>query len=382
MRKRTYVIIAALVVLIVVGTFVGVYLSNGPARAPASNTSSMFYALTITTTMGGSTTPASGTYVYSNGTVVPVSATPNSGYGLDHWVLDGVNVGTSNSYSVLMNQNHTLEAVLDVQIVAAENFWGSLVSQLGGTQVRVLSIVSDPNADPHEYESNTADAEAIANAKFVIVNGAGYDDWALKLISASNTPNQTVLNVQELIGQSIGANPHFWYSPYYVNETVNAMYNDLVAIDPADAAYYNQQYVNLNASLGVYNQRIDEINQQYAGTEVASTESIFEYLANATGLDLVSPPAFMEAVAEGNDPPAQSVVQFQQQLQSGNVRVLVYNEQTVTPLTQSMKALAATNNVTVIGVTETIQPPDVSFQVWMNAELLSLQDALNPSLGQ
>jgi zinc/manganese transport system substrate-binding protein len=88
----------------------------------------------------------------------------------------------------------------------------------------------------------------------------------------------------------------------------------------------------------------------------------------------------MEAVAEGNDPPAQSVVEFQQQLQSGNVSVLVYNEQTVTPLTQNMKALAAQNNVTTVGVTETIQPPDVSFQDWMNAELISLQNAL--ALGQ
>jgi zinc/manganese transport system substrate-binding protein len=267
-----------------------------------------------------------------------------------------------------------------LQIVAAENFWGNLVSQLGGAHVQVLSIVTDPNADPHEYESNIVDAQAIANANYVIVNGAGYDDWALKLISASNNPNQKVLNVANLLGKKEGDNPHFWYYPLYVNETVHQMYSDLVSLDPADAGYYNQQYVNLNASLGVYNERIDEIRQQFAGTKVASTESIFEYTANATGLDLVSPPAFMEAVAEGNDPPAQSVVEFQQQLQSGNVSVLVYNEQTVTPLTQNMKALAAQNNVTTVGVTETIQPPDVSFQDWMNAELISLQNAL--ALGQ
>jgi zinc/manganese transport system substrate-binding protein len=277
-------------------------------------------------------------------------------------ILDG---STSNSTSTKL------------QIVAAENFWGSLVSQLGGAHVQVLSIVTDPNADPHEYESSVVDAEAVANANYVIVNGAGYDDWALKLISASNNPNQKVLNVANLLGKKEGDNPHFWYSPLYVNETVYQMWSDLVSLDPADAGYYNQQYVNLTASLGVYNGRIDEIRQQFAGTEVASTESIFEYLANATGLDLVSPPAFMEAVSEGNDPPAQSVVEFQQQLQSGNVSVLVYNNQTVTPLTQNMKALAAQNNVTIVGITETIQPPHVLFQDWMNGELISLQNALN-----
>ena len=142
--------------------------------------------------------------------------------------------------------------------------------------------------------------------------------WALQLISASNTPHQIVLNVQELINQPIGANPHFWYSPTYVNDTVNAMYKDLVSIDPTNTAYYTQQYAALNASLAVYNGRIDEIKQQFGGTKVASTESIFVYLANATGLDLVSPPAFMQAVSEGNDPPAQSIVQFQQLIPEWN----------------------------------------------------------------
>ena len=90
-----------------------------------------------------------------------------------------------------------------IQVVAAENFWGSLVSQLGGIHVNVTSIVSNPNTDPHEYESNPADARAITNAQLVIVNGAGYDTWALDIISAENTPNQRVLNVQELINQSV-----------------------------------------------------------------------------------------------------------------------------------------------------------------------------------
>lgn len=264
-----------------------------------------------------------------------------------------------------------------IQIVAAENFWGSLVTQLGGTHVTVLSIVTDPNADPHEYESNTADAIAIANARLVIVNGAGYDDWALQLIAASNTPHQIVLNVQELVNQPIGANPHFWYSPYYVNDTVNAMYKDLVSIDPSNTAYYTQQYAALNSSLAVYNGRIDAIKQQFGGTQVASTESIFVYLANATGLDLVSPAAFMQAVSEGNDPPAQSIVQFNQLIQSGSVKMLVYNSQTVSPLTQNIEALANQQGIPVVPITETVQPPTALFQDWMNSQLIAIQNALN-----
>jgi zinc/manganese transport system substrate-binding protein len=262
-------------------------------------------------------------------------------------------------------------------VVAAENFWGSLVAQIGGIHANVTSIVTDPNADPHEYESNTADAVAIANAQLVIVNGAGYDDWALQLITASPNPNRVVLNVADLLGQQPGANPHFWYNPTYVNTTVHQMYQDLVTIDSGNAAYYQQQYSTLTSSLGQLYARVAEIRHAFAGTNVSSTESIFVYLADATGLNLVSPPAFMDAVSEGIDPPAQSVSVFESQLESGYVSVLVYNEQTVTPLAQQMKSIAAQYNVTVVGVTETIQPPDVTFQMWMNAELLDLQNALN-----
>ncbi len=265
-----------------------------------------------------------------------------------------------------------------LQIVAAENFWGSLILQLVGTHAQVFTIVTDPNADPHEFESTTADAIAIANANYVIVNGAGYDDWALKLISANSNPDQQILNVANLVGAHVGSNPHFWYDPTYVNVTIHQMYTDLISLNQSDTAYFTQQYANLNASLAPYNQQINNIKRQFAGTEVAATESVFVYLANATGLNLVSPSAFMQAVSEGNDPPAQSIVQFQQQLQSGNVKVLVYNSQTVTPITGEMESIATQNNITLVPITETVAPPNTPFQDWMNSELTSIQNALAP----
>jgi zinc/manganese transport system substrate-binding protein len=275
-----------------------------------------------------------------------------------------------------------------IKVVAAENFWGSLVSQLGGSHVSVTSIVSDPNTDPHEYQANDSDAEAIAAAQYVIVNNVGYDDWATQLIAADGDTNQTVLNVGDSLGVSVDGgivtgNPHLWYNPAYVNQTVAWMYHNLTTIAPALTGYFAAQYHNLTASLGSLYSRVTQIKDLFAGTEVASTESIFVYLANATDLDLVSPPAFMEAVAEGNDPPDSSVVEFEDQLESGSVKVLVYNAQTVTPITTTMKQIAAEYNVTTMFVTETIQPPNVSFQTWMMGELDALQNALNANqLGQ
>ena len=268
-----------------------------------------------------------------------------------------------------------------LQIVAAENFWGSLISQLGGTHVHVLSIVSDPNADPHEYESNTTDARAVADADYVIVNGAGYDSWMNKLLSAGGNSARKTLEVSDLLGKKEGDNPHFWYNPTYVNQVIAQMDQDLIAADPTDGAYYQQQYATLQTALAPYQNQIAAIKQEYAATPVGATEDIFMYFALATGLDLTTPPEFIQAVGEGNDPTAASVVEFQNQINTKQIKVLVYNEQTVTPITETIKALATAQGIPIVGITETTVPPDAPFQDWMSAEVIALQQALQSSTG-
>jgi zinc/manganese transport system substrate-binding protein len=264
-----------------------------------------------------------------------------------------------------------------VPVVAVENFWGSIVGQLGGNHVSVTSIVTDPNADPHDYQSSAGAARALATAQYVIVNGAGYDSWAAALIAANQSSNRTVLTVADLLGKKQGDNPHFWYSPAYVEKVADRITADLRSIDPAGGDYFKQQRAAFETALMPYHDRIAAIQHHFAGRKVAATESIFAYMATTLGLDLISPPEFMKAVAEGNDPPAGSVSTFQQQLQSKEATLLVYNEQTATDVTNNLKQLAAQQNIPVVGVTETIQPADTPFQLWMVGELNDLQNALN-----
>jgi zinc/manganese transport system substrate-binding protein len=264
-----------------------------------------------------------------------------------------------------------------LNVVAAENFWGSIAAQLGGKHVNVTSIVSDPNADPHEYESNTNDARAFAQANYVVLNGAGYDTWGQKLLDANPVSGRKVFVVANLLGKHEGDNPHFWYNPTYVEQVANQITKDYQALDPADSAYFTQQRAAFETALSPYHQRIAEIRARFAGRKIGSTESIFVYMANALGLDLISPPAFMDAVAEGNDPPASSVVTFEQQIRQKQITVLVYNVQTVTNITNTIKQLASQENIPIVGISETIQPPDASFQEWQTAQLLELQNALN-----
>jgi zinc/manganese transport system substrate-binding protein len=357
----TYIAIAAVILIVVSGVAYAVVTSQAPGNPCAGFTAAQLGADPTPGSVSGDTTPNYAAGTTTNGAIAPVPA------------------------------GHI------IKVVAAENFWGSLIGQMGGSLTSVLSVVSDPNADPHEYEANASDAAAIADANLVVVNGVGYDDWAIQLVQASNTPGQEILNIGNLNGVSVTGgivtgNPHQWYNPLYVNHTLLAMYSDLVALQPSSTAIFQQNFANLNTSGGggaqgvsidqLYS-RANQIRDAFHGTVVASTESIFVYLANYTGLDLISPQPFMEAIAEGNDPPAQSVTQFECQLESGNVKVLVYNVQTVTPITSSIEALAPQHNVTVTFVSETIQPPDTSFQDWMYGEYNNLENALNAyQLGQ
>jgi zinc/manganese transport system substrate-binding protein len=264
-----------------------------------------------------------------------------------------------------------------LNLVAGENFWGSIATQLGGSQVSVRSVVSDPNADPHDYQSDTSTARAFATADYVILNGAGYDAWADKLLSANPNSKRKVFTVADLLGKKAGDNPHFWYSPDYVMKVADRISSDLKSIDSADTDYYTTQRTTLTTALGSYMSRIAAIKSKFAGQKIAATESIFEYMAGALGLVLVSPPEFMKAVAEGNDPPADSVAAFQQAITTKEATVLVYNVQTSTDVTNTIKQMAVQQGIPVVAVSETLQPPDATFQEWQLGQLNALYNALN-----
>jgi zinc/manganese transport system substrate-binding protein len=264
-----------------------------------------------------------------------------------------------------------------LQVIAGENFWGSIAAQLGGSHVSVTSIVTNPNTDPHEYESSSADARAFATAGYVIMNGAGYDDWGQKLLSANPSQSRKVFTVADLLSKKAGDNPHFWYNPDWVEKVADRITADYQALDAANAGYFSQQREAFRTTLTPYQDAIAHIRATSGGVPVGSTESIFVYMAQAVGVNLISPLEFMQAISEGNGPPAQSVALFQDQVSHHQIKLLVYNTQTATPITDNLKQLAAQNNIPVVGISETIDPTTASFQDWQTKQLNSLQAALS-----
>lgn len=262
-----------------------------------------------------------------------------------------------------------------VSVVAAENFYGDIVGQLGGDHVAITNIISDPNVDPHEYVTSTKDAAAVAQAQLVVQNGIGYDDFLQRLMAASPNPARRLIVVAQLTGHKKGDNMHLWYDLATAPKVAAAVLDVLVQDDPADATSFRAWYRAFLASLPPLSQTVAAMKAQYAGAPVAFTEPVFGYMAEALGLKVLTSEAFQKAIEEGEDPPASALAQMDDQLKKHEVKVLIYNVQTVSPITTRVQELAKRVGVPVVGVSET-EPPGNSYQQWMQSQLDALRAAL------
>ena len=270
-----------------------------------------------------------------------------------------------------------------IVVVAAENFWGSIASQLGGTHVSESSIITNPNTDPHDYEPAAGDARTIAGAQLVIVNGIGYDPWAPKLLAGNPVAGRLTLTVGGLLGLKDGDNPHQWYSAAHVRQVIAAITADYKRLDPADAAYFSQQETTFETStLARYNQLITQIRARYAGTPIGASESIVSPLADALGLKMLTPYSFLRAISEGSEPTAQDKATIDAQIRNKQIKIYVYNSQNATPDVTAQVKEAQAEHIPVTTVTETLAPANATFQQWQVTELEGIENALHQATGK
>ena len=263
-----------------------------------------------------------------------------------------------------------------IGVVGTENFYGDLLTQICGGRCAVTSILSDPNADPHEYESNAQDAVSVANARLVVRNGGGYDTFMGHLLAASPNPRRQVITVQTLIGAPDGANPHFWYDTETMAHVAAATADALGRVDPAHAAGYRATAQRYVAALQPVRAEVSAIRAAHPAAPVAYTEPVFGYMGDALGLRVRTPAAFQRAVEDGNDPSAAALAAQQDLFSKHQVQVLIYNEQTVTPVTARIQHLATADGIPIVGVTET-EPSGKTYQQWMLTQLQALHGALD-----
>jgi zinc/manganese transport system substrate-binding protein len=273
-----------------------------------------------------------------------------------------------------------------LRVVAAENFWGSIASQLGGGRVAVSSIIVNPDTDPHSYEPTAGDARTMVGARLAIVNGIGYDNWAPRLLAASSGEGgagRVVLNVGDVLGLREGDNPHQWYSPASVTKVVAQIVADYDRLDPAGAGYYAQRERAFETqALARYDELRAQIRRRYAGTPAGYSESIFRPLGEDLGLRLMTPYSFAKAIAEGGEVSARDKRTVDRQAERREIEVWVFNSQNVTPDVQRVNEIARAHGIPIATVTETLAPAGDTFEQWQVAQLEGLERALRAGTGR
>ena len=259
-------------------------------------------------------------------------------------------------------------------MVAAENFYGDIARQIGGDRVAVVSIMNNPDQDPHLFETTPGIVRQIAGAQIAIVNGANYDPWMEKLLSAAPQPNRKVIIAADLMHRQTGDNPHLWYEPATMPTVAKAIAAALGAADAAHANDYAARLKNFLGSLKPLNDKIAAIRGKYAGTAVTASEPVFGTMAGALGLKMRNE-RFQLSIMNDTEPSARDVAAFEQDLKDHQVRVMFYNKQASSKVVQHLVALARAANIPVVGVTETM-PPGLSYQDWMLGELNDTDKAL------
>jgi zinc/manganese transport system substrate-binding protein len=261
-----------------------------------------------------------------------------------------------------------------LKVVASTDVWGSVLGAVGGDKVEVTSIIHNPSADPHSYETTTTDALAVRNAKLLLGNGGGYDEFFTKLADQAS-------GAKKLVAYDIAAtgsdNEHVWYSLPSVEKVADAVAAQLGEIEPASKAAFTANAAAFKAKVDAVEKKVAQIGVDHPGSKVLATEPVAHYLlAEAKAVDL-TPPAFSKAIESDTDVPVEALQQVKQLIAAKTVKALVNNAQTGTPVTDQVIAAAKASGVGVVNVTETLPAGVTDYIDWMNKEVDALVGALN-----
>jgi zinc/manganese transport system substrate-binding protein len=261
-----------------------------------------------------------------------------------------------------------------VNIVAAENFYGDVAKQIGGSNVKVTSILSNPDQDPHLFEVSPSVGRNVSAAQIVIYSGIDYDPWMEKLLKAAKSGDRKVIVVADLIGKKTGDNPHVWYDPTAVMALAKSLSEALAEADPDRKDAYEQRRASFEDSVKPIQAKIAELHDRLMGTPVTATEPIFGYMFDALGMQ-VRNESFQLSVMNNTEPSASDVAAFEKDLKTHQVKLLIYNSQASDPIAVRMEKIAKASHVPVVGATET-EPAGKNYQAWMLSELAAVDKAL------
>ena len=296
-----------------------------------------------------------------------------------------------------------------VTVAASTNVYGSLAAQIGGDRVDVTSIITSATQDPHSYEASARDRLTVQKADLVIENGGGYDGFIDTLLQdaqdvhvvsavefSHDFPGNEGHSDEEGATEEDhdhdhdhaegeegheghnhieGFNEHVWFDPHTMIHVVEAIADELAAIDPDGEAEFTANAEEIVADLEGFEADLETLKTDAAGANVIITEPLPGYIATAAGLTDVTPEGFAEAVEEGSDVAPATLLDTLNVVDGGDVAAVLTNAQTGGAETQRVEDAATAAGIPVVAFTELL-PEGSSYSEWMSDAIQSLADAL------
>jgi zinc/manganese transport system substrate-binding protein len=281
-----------------------------------------------------------------------------------------------------------------VDVVASVSQWGGIVEELGGDCASVTTLVASAGVDPHDFEPTVADIAAFSDAQLVVVNGAGYDNWAITAAANVDEP-PVVVDASEVVGlqppeeehddhegeepdehDDGGTDPHLWYEPDAVAAVSTSISGELASTSPDAADYFAERRAAWDEELDGFLATVEDVRAAADGRTYAATESVFDRMAAAVGLTDATPEGYRRAASNESDPAPGDLTEFEEALAGGSIDVLIFNVQTSGSLPEVLRAAAEDADVPVVEVTESAPDPGGSFLEWQLDQLEALSEAL------
>lgn len=232
-----------------------------------------------------------------------------------------------------------------LKVVATTTVFADIIRNVGGDRISVASIIP-PGVGPEDYEAKPDDARKLTDARLVVSNGVGLDDFLDRLLASAGGEHPRLV-----LGEGIPAltvdgeeNPHFWLDPTLVERYyVPAIAAKLSELDPAgktsydaNAAAYAAQLDALDAELVA---RIDEI--PVADRKLVTSHDAFPYFARHFGFELVG--VILENV--GQDPSAADLAALVDVVKAASVKAVFSEAQFSPELTETLAQEAGVTRV-------------------------------------
>ncbi|OGZ97335.1 MAG: hypothetical protein A3J10_00415 [Candidatus Sungbacteria bacterium RIFCSPLOWO2_02_FULL_54_10] len=140
------------------------------------------------------------------------------------------------------------------------------------------------------------DIQKISQADIVIKNGLGLEPVLDDLLAASDNKGVTVVDTSAGVRlldsaepeEHKGADPHIWLSPHNAMVQVSAIHDALVAADPANAAFYQNNAMIYIEELRQLDRAIESDIARFSRRDFVAFHSAFRYFAERYGLRQVA----------------------------------------------------------------------------------------------